>query len=218
MARMPLHPRAPRVHQRTRHPSSTKAARLAAGRSPTSPRGSARTSPATQESVPVTHPAAGPPSSTTFNARVSPNARCSRRAWRRPRRSAGSSTASAIASSSHHSSRPGARLRRAPDPERPDDAKHGPKYLNTADTLLFHKGDQLYIVGDSGQGRAVLVEGPIGAIAVALATRGSRAGAAPLGTALTESQARQLADLDARPTIATDADQAGEIWPTGSHP
>jgi len=95
------------------------------------------------------------------------------------------------------------------NPEHPDDGKHGPKYLNTADTPLFHKGDQLYLVGDRGQGRPVLVEGPMDAIAVALATPGAYLGAAPLGTSLTGPQARQLAALDVQPIIATDTDAAG---------
>lgn len=96
------------------------------------------------------------------------------------------------------------------NPEHAHDGKHGPKYLNTADTPLFHKGDQLYVVGDPTARRAILVEGPIDAIAVRLATGGTRLGAAPLGTSLTHPQARQLAELDPRPIIATDADAAGQ--------
>jgi DNA primase catalytic core len=94
-------------------------------------------------------------------------------------------------------------------PELSDDGRHGPKYLNTADTPLFHKGDQLYIVGDPEHSRPVLVEGTMDAIAVALATRGEYLGAAPLGTSLTHAQARQLAALDTQPIIATDTDAAG---------
>ena len=95
------------------------------------------------------------------------------------------------------------------NPEGTDDNKHGPKYLNTGDTPLFHKGDQLYIVGDPARGKPVLVEGPIDAIAVTVATGGACLGAAPLGTSLTAHQADQLAALDAEPIIATDADAAG---------
>ena len=92
----------------------------------------------------------------------------------------------------------------------------GPKYLNTADTPLFHKGAQLFGVlprlRDAGA-VPVLVEGPMDAIAVTLATGGSHVGVAPLGTALTEAQARQLAGLATSagvgPVVATDGDLAG---------
>jgi DNA primase catalytic core len=95
------------------------------------------------------------------------------------------------------------------NPEYPDDRQHGPKYLNTGETPLFRKGDQLYTVGDTDHGKAVLVEGPMDAIAVTIASRGSHFGAAPLGTSLTEAQARHLVELDTEPIIATDADPAG---------
>jgi len=95
------------------------------------------------------------------------------------------------------------------NPQYVDDGKHGPKYLNTADTPLFHKGDQFYIVGDSEHGKAVLVEGPMDAVAVSLATQGAYFGTAPVGTSLTAPQATQLGALDAQPVIATDADAAG---------
>ncbi|WP_375426500.1 MobF family relaxase [uncultured Friedmanniella sp.] len=83
----------------------------------------------------------------------------------------------------------------------------GPKYLNTSETPLFHKGDQLY--GDPGaDALPVIVEGPLDAIAVSLGTGGRYIGLAPLGTALTDQQAALLAG---RPVIlATDADQAGD--------
>ena len=87
------------------------------------------------------------------------------------------------------------------------DQRGGPKYLNTSETPLFHKGDQFY-----GEARAdalpVIVEGPLDAIAVTLGTGGRHTGLAPLGTALTDPQAALLAG---RPIIlATDADQAGD--------
>ena len=59
-------------------------------------------------------------------------------------------------------------------PDLTDDDHAGPKYLNTADTVLFHKGAQLYgaipALLEAGA-VPVLVEGPIDALAVTLAGR-----------------------------------------------
>ncbi len=99
-------------------------------------------------------------------------------------------------------------------PDLTDDDHAGPKYLNTADTVLFHKGAQLYgaIPALLEAGAApVLVEGPIDALAVTLAGHGRYVGVAPLGTALTDDQARQLATLSTRPIVATDADLPGRV-------
>jgi DNA primase len=57
----------------------------------------------------------------------------------------------------------------------------------------------------------VLVEGPMDAIAVTLATAGAYLGVAPLGTSLTTEQAAQLGRLGADPIVATDGDLAGRI-------
>ncbi len=98
--------------------------------------------------------------------------------------------------------------RRHPDAD--DNA--GPKYLNTPETPLFHKGAQLY--GHSPTlirgARPVLVEGPMDAIAVTLATAGEYTGVAALGTALTREQARQLRRYTDVPIVATDNDKAGQ--------
>jgi DNA primase catalytic core len=99
-------------------------------------------------------------------------------------------------------------------PDLSDIDRAGPKYLNTGETPLFHKGAQLYgVVHDQSLVGAipVLVEGPMDAIAVTLASRGRYLGVAPLGTSLTEEQAAQLARLAAHPVVATDADLAGRI-------
>jgi DNA primase catalytic core len=95
----------------------------------------------------------------------------------------------------------------------------GPKYLNTRETDLFTKGAQLFGLHEGRDALAhgatpVLVEGPLDAIAVTIATGGTHVGVAPLGTAFTDAQADQLtpyigANLPGV-TVATDADRAGQ--------
>ncbi|XAS74846.1 AAA family ATPase [Dermatophilaceae bacterium Sec6.4] len=88
-------------------------------------------------------------------------------------------------------------------PDLTDADRKGPKYLNSPTTALFAMGAQLYIPGTDlyepstfeRGARPVLVEGPMDAIAVTLATHGARVGIAPLGTSLTEEQAQQLAAI-----------------------
>jgi DNA primase catalytic core len=101
--------------------------------------------------------------------------------------------------------------RRRPDLSDADQA--GPKYLNTGDTPLFHKGAQLFgaLENPSNGAIPVIVEGPMDAIAVTLAGQGRYLGVAPLGTSLTEEQAHQLAHIGAQPIVATDADLAGRM-------
>jgi DNA primase catalytic core len=102
--------------------------------------------------------------------------------------------------------------RRHPDISDLDRA--APKYLNTPETPLYHKGAQLFgVLQDQSSAGAipVIVEGPMDAIAVTLASRGLYLGVAPLGTSLTEEQASQLARLAVQPVVATDADPAGRM-------
>jgi DNA primase catalytic core len=99
-------------------------------------------------------------------------------------------------------------------PDLSDADRAGPKYLNTADTPLFHKGAQLFgaLENQTSDGAIpVIVEGPMDAIAVTLASQGRCVGVAPLGTSLTEEQAHQLARSSIQPIVATDADLAGRI-------
>ncbi len=102
--------------------------------------------------------------------------------------------------------------RRNPDLGEDDNA--GPKYLNTADTPLFHKGAQVFGLVpelDTADTTLVLVEGPLDAWAVTIATRGSYLGIAPLGTSLTDEQASQIASLGRPLIVATDADLPGRV-------
>jgi DNA primase len=96
------------------------------------------------------------------------------------------------------------------NPKYSDADGKGPKYLNTAATPLFDKGSQLYgLDPELSAAVPVIVEGPLDAIAVTLASAGRHVGVAPLGTSLTRSQAKQLGDFGTTPIVLTDADQAG---------
>jgi len=99
-------------------------------------------------------------------------------------------------------------------PDLTDADKGVPKYLNTADTPLFHKGAQLFGAVEAHLAAGaipVIVEGPMDAIAVTIATAGSHVGLAPLGTSLTQEQAARLGRLGVDPIVATDADLAGQV-------
>jgi DNA primase len=99
-------------------------------------------------------------------------------------------------------------------PDLTDADRAGPKYLNTGDTPLFHKGAQLFGALETQPSNGaipVIVEGPMDVIAVTLAGQGRYLGVAPLGTSLTEEQAHQLARIGSQPIVATDADLAGRI-------
>jgi DNA primase catalytic core len=95
-----------------------------------------------------------------------------------------------------------------------DADKAGPKYLNTADTAMFHKGAQVFGLApelNTAAATLVLVEGSLDAWAVTLATGGRHVGIAPLGTSLTDQQATQIASLGRPIVVATDADLAGRV-------
>ena len=97
-------------------------------------------------------------------------------------------------------------------PDAADTALAGPKYLNTAETPLYHKSAQLFGAQNLTAGQIpVIVEGPIDAIAVTLAGGGRYVGVAPLGTSLTDEQATQLAHHGVDPIVATDADIPGQV-------
>ena len=110
----------------------------------------------------------------------------------------------------HHHQLVGFVARRNPD--RTHHQQAGPKYLNTGQTALFHKGSHLYGADHLTQAAIpVLVEGPLDAIAVTLAGDGRYVGVSALGTSLTHEQARQLGRHGVDPVVATDADLAGQV-------
>jgi DNA primase len=87
------------------------------------------------------------------------------------------------------------------------------KYLNSPETPLFHKGDNLYNLATARQaahdGSAiVVVEGYVDVIAmVGVGYPGS---VAPLGTALTENQLTLLWKMADEPILCFDGDRAGQ--------
>lgn len=88
-----------------------------------------------------------------------------------------------------------------------------PKYLNSPDTPVFHKGQVLFNLAQAREpaGKAnevVVAEGYMDVIAL---TRGGIPQAvAPLGTALTEAQIEELWKLAEEPVLCFDGDAAGQ--------
>ncbi|TAN52435.1 MAG: DNA primase [Rhodospirillales bacterium] len=88
-----------------------------------------------------------------------------------------------------------------------------PKYLNSPETPLFHKGRQLYALaqareGARATGRIIAVEGYMDVIALHQA--GLDQAVAPLGTALTEAQIEEMWRLAPEPILCFDGDTAGQ--------
>ncbi len=91
-------------------------------------------------------------------------------------------------------------------------AEDQPKYLNSPETELFHKGSMLFnghrARADAyDSGAVTVVEGYLDAIAVYQA--GVKSVVATLGTAFTEEQIARLWKYAAEPTICFDGDKAG---------
>src|SRR5690349_12471371 len=87
------------------------------------------------------------------------------------------------------------------------------KYLNSPETPLFHKGDNLYNLAAARQAAhdgasLIVVEGYVDVIA--MVTSGFAASVAPLGTALTESQLALLWKMADEPILCFDGDRAGQ--------
>ena len=92
-------------------------------------------------------------------------------------------------------------------------AGDGPKYLNSPETSLFHKGRNLYGLAQGkdairAAGTVVVCEGYMDVIALAQAEVGHAV--APLGTALTEDQIGLLWRLAPEPVLCFDGDTAGQ--------
>lgn len=88
-----------------------------------------------------------------------------------------------------------------------------PKYLNSPESPLFQKSEQLYgldlaATHIQSAGLAVVVEGYVDAITAH--THGFRNVTATLGTALTPAHVRRISRLTKRICLALDADAAGE--------
>lgn len=88
-----------------------------------------------------------------------------------------------------------------------------PKYLNSPDTPLFHKGSVLYGLAQAREaagrtGEVIVTEGYMDVIALARA--GFPQAVAPLGTALTETQIEELWKLVDEPLLCFDGDAAGQ--------
>lgn len=100
------------------------------------------------------------------------------------------------------------------NPDATDDGSRGPKYLNTAETALYRKGEHLYGADQLRPGATpVLVEGALDALAITLTGDGTRVGVAALGTALTATHAQQLRAVAGgltRVVVGTDHDTAGD--------
>jgi DNA primase len=89
----------------------------------------------------------------------------------------------------------------------------GPKYLNTSENDIFHKGRQLFGIHlahgpATKSGRIVVVEGYTDVLALHQA--GIRDSVAIMGTALTPEQMKRLSDTASDVVLALDADRSGQ--------
>ncbi|HEX2234235.1 MAG TPA: DNA primase [Thermoleophilaceae bacterium] len=89
----------------------------------------------------------------------------------------------------------------------------GPKYLNTSENDVYHKGSQLFGIDHAKPhaakaGRVVVVEGYTDVLALHQA--GLRESVAIMGTALTQEQLALLSQSARRVLLALDADRAGQ--------
>jgi DNA primase len=88
-----------------------------------------------------------------------------------------------------------------------------PKYLNSPETPIFHKGNVLYGLGDAlpsahKSGHMIVTEGYMDVIALSMS--GFENAVAPLGTALTEGHLAALWRVVKEPVLCFDGDNAGQ--------
>lgn len=94
------------------------------------------------------------------------------------------------------------------------DRENTPKYMNTAETALFKKGELLYGMYENSKAiketkEAMLVEGYIDVIT--MAANGFPIALAPMGTALTAKQFSLIGDMGVKKlTVCLDGDAAGQ--------
>ncbi|MBC9735534.1 MobF family relaxase [Nocardioides marmotae] len=103
------------------------------------------------------------------------------------------------------------------NPTKDADERNGPKYLNTRSTSAYAKSDSLFGLDQLAlhpHAMTAVVEGPLDAIAVTLASQGAVVGVSPLGTSLTDDQTTLLAEhlgrTNSAPLLIFDADEAGD--------
>lgn len=92
--------------------------------------------------------------------------------------------------------------------------ERAPKYTNSPSTAAFAKSEHVFGLAEAPAGaRIVRSEGAFDAIATTLASDGEAAGVAPLGTAMSNTQASQIASraVDGRVWLANDNDAAGQM-------
>ncbi len=92
--------------------------------------------------------------------------------------------------------------------------EHQPKYLNSPETSIFHKGNIFYGLNETAkfiraQDSVIVVEGYMDLLA--LYQGGFKNVVATLGTALTELHARRLSQLTKNVTVLFDGDNAGTV-------
>ena len=92
------------------------------------------------------------------------------------------------------------------------DGEKAPKYLNSPDSVLFHKGRLLFGLNTARQtirdkGHAIIVEGNVDVLT--MWQRGHKQTVAPLGTALTQAQCELLGRFGKMAILCFDGDRAG---------
>lgn len=109
----------------------------------------------------------------------------------------------------------------SPPPNEPPSDRAEAKYINSPESVVYTKGDLLFGLYEARveirrEGWAILCEGNFDVLAMHQA--GLKNVAAPLGTAFTEAQAKQLRRFAQRVTVVFDGDAAGRKAVTAAYP